>query len=552
MLHYTINNGLASNTIYDIYKDPEGFFWLGTDKGISRFNGLTFENFTTADGLSDNECFFFKQDLYGRLWIGTYNGQLCYYKNGIFHNEKNTPWLKIPVAVARTSQITINKDSSISISFCDNPLILEIKNEKKKILTAATTNEKHAEVNMFRYTRKLSEDRYLFVYKYDALIVNFKTGKTEKQVPIYPELKSIASKHGPLILMQKNGVLSTIDDECRLSAFSFINLPESSAFYQLLYSGQDTFFVSNSGIKSNRQEIFKEVKSAFSSYISGNLLLVGTSNKGLFLFDLSGKVRNTLDPQPQGDIDYAQIIGNRLLILNKQSTVSIYRTSDFKKAETIQVRQFNQMASALNFFRDNYFYSLASDTNYRIPLTGSPLKPQPIYDGEFNTSPKNFVDLDTVILMEGRQKICTIKADDLKTKRTMTFKRDLGVRPHFKSLFGFAEESDKNIWVSTIQKIYKVRADSLIPQPQFGNLAFREMLFLQQNLIGITHDNRLVVCHNYRGSAVSADTLSSGDCVWNKLLKLNDSTLFITTNNYPRLLRFFSRSGKNSFRIRTL
>ncbi|MGC4058836.1 MAG: two-component regulator propeller domain-containing protein [Chitinophagaceae bacterium] len=60
MLHYTINNGLASNTIYDIYKDPEGFFWLGTDKGISRFNGLTFENFTTADGLSDNECFFFR------------------------------------------------------------------------------------------------------------------------------------------------------------------------------------------------------------------------------------------------------------------------------------------------------------------------------------------------------------------------------------------------------------------------------------------------------------------------------------------------------------
>lgn len=96
MRHFTIEDGLPSNTIYDVYEDENGILWIGTDKGVSKFNGLKFENFSTADGLSDNECFYFKKDKQNRMWIATFNGELCYYKDGVFHNPKNTPFLRIP------------------------------------------------------------------------------------------------------------------------------------------------------------------------------------------------------------------------------------------------------------------------------------------------------------------------------------------------------------------------------------------------------------------------------------------------------------------------
>ena len=84
MLHYTVDEGLPSNTIYDIYRDSKGFLWFATDKGVANYNGLRFETFTTSDGLPDNEIFLFKEDYEGRLWLSTYNGELCYYKDGIF------------------------------------------------------------------------------------------------------------------------------------------------------------------------------------------------------------------------------------------------------------------------------------------------------------------------------------------------------------------------------------------------------------------------------------------------------------------------------------
>ena len=34
--HLTQEDGLANNTLYNIYQDKNGFIWLGTDVGISR------------------------------------------------------------------------------------------------------------------------------------------------------------------------------------------------------------------------------------------------------------------------------------------------------------------------------------------------------------------------------------------------------------------------------------------------------------------------------------------------------------------------------------
>lgn len=87
--HYTVRDGLPSNTIYDISQDSKGFIWFATDQGISRFDGHEFHNFSIRDGLPDNEIFSVREDNYQRYWLACYNKRACYLKNGKVYNSGN-------------------------------------------------------------------------------------------------------------------------------------------------------------------------------------------------------------------------------------------------------------------------------------------------------------------------------------------------------------------------------------------------------------------------------------------------------------------------------
>ena len=77
--HFTVNEGLPSNEVYDIYQDDKGYIWFATDRGVSRFNGYNFQNFTTNDGLTDNSVLRFYPQPNGQIWCATFNKDLCYF-----------------------------------------------------------------------------------------------------------------------------------------------------------------------------------------------------------------------------------------------------------------------------------------------------------------------------------------------------------------------------------------------------------------------------------------------------------------------------------------
>ena len=86
-------DGLPSNHIYGLTQDSEGFLWISTENGVSRYNGYEFENFDISDGLTDNEVFGTHEDSKGRLWMRTFSGLACYYQEGKFYNPSNMPFL---------------------------------------------------------------------------------------------------------------------------------------------------------------------------------------------------------------------------------------------------------------------------------------------------------------------------------------------------------------------------------------------------------------------------------------------------------------------------
>ncbi|MCF0069129.1 ATP-binding protein [Dyadobacter sp. CY261] len=132
---YNEKDGLASSVVFAILQDRNENLWLGTNKGISKFNPKTktFRNFGIADGLPGNEfrdnSRFMAVD--GQMYFGGINGFISFHPDSlryndfvppvyitgfqIFNQQVNTGGkdniLKQQVSVAKT--ITIGYDQSV-------------------------------------------------------------------------------------------------------------------------------------------------------------------------------------------------------------------------------------------------------------------------------------------------------------------------------------------------------------------------------------------------------------------------------------------------------
>lgn len=88
-LHFSTRDGLAGDNIYDIAQDKDGFLWIATETGVSRFDGTRFVNFTVRDGLPGNDVNSFFIDRKNRVWVSAFKKDICYYYHGQIRNRDN-------------------------------------------------------------------------------------------------------------------------------------------------------------------------------------------------------------------------------------------------------------------------------------------------------------------------------------------------------------------------------------------------------------------------------------------------------------------------------
>jgi len=69
---------MLSNTIWSLEEDSEGNIWIGSNGGVTRYNGTSFTHFTVREGLGNNIVFDIMEDKHGRLWFGTGGGVSIY------------------------------------------------------------------------------------------------------------------------------------------------------------------------------------------------------------------------------------------------------------------------------------------------------------------------------------------------------------------------------------------------------------------------------------------------------------------------------------------
>ena len=99
--YFSQTDGLPNNQIQCIFQDRKGWIWLGTSKGLSRFDGYSFVNFIhspeDSSSLSGNLVRVIFEDSKGNLLVGTENGGLNVFnreKERFIHPFKNHPEFK--------------------------------------------------------------------------------------------------------------------------------------------------------------------------------------------------------------------------------------------------------------------------------------------------------------------------------------------------------------------------------------------------------------------------------------------------------------------------
>ncbi len=130
--YYSFAHGIPNDVVYGIKADKEGYLWLSTNSGLSRFNPVkeTFLNFNSSDGLATEQFFWgaAARTIDGKIYFGSVKGLTGFDPLNVGLN-RNIPAVVIKkVRIADrifSSDNWIKEDTEIEISHKENNFSLE-------------------------------------------------------------------------------------------------------------------------------------------------------------------------------------------------------------------------------------------------------------------------------------------------------------------------------------------------------------------------------------------------------------------------------------------
>jgi streptogramin lyase len=154
-IHYTEVNGLPSGTVMGITEDDQGYLWLSTSQGLSKFDPHfeTFRNYDTYDGLQGNQFNFnsLHKSGSGELFFGGVNGFNSFYPANIQNNAYVPPVVITDFQLAN-KPVDIGPDSVLQKSILETDKLALSYEDQVISFEFAALNYMSPEKNRYRYT----------------------------------------------------------------------------------------------------------------------------------------------------------------------------------------------------------------------------------------------------------------------------------------------------------------------------------------------------------------------------------------------------------------
>ncbi|MDP2364731.1 MAG: two-component regulator propeller domain-containing protein [Ignavibacteria bacterium] len=282
-IHKNINrsDGLVYSQVLCMLEDSQGFLWIGTSAGLSRWDGINFKNFTKKDGLKSSSIHSIAQSTDGTIYIGTRSGLNIFRDDKITHDpgipeklndrindilvlnnstiyfagDKSGLWVydgqgyknitaEDGLPGNRIKCIKMGQDNSILIGTIDNGLTVYKKNKFENI--PLPSGNKFKQINAIFVLPNgnllIGTDRGLIVYnKNKTVIVDDKTGLPDNFITdicagIDDEIY-IATAQG-IAVFKENKIIDIISKQNGLS---------SSFIWEVLKTSSGIYFIGTDG-----------------------------------------------------------------------------------------------------------------------------------------------------------------------------------------------------------------------------------------------------------------------------------------------------------------
>jgi len=526
---FNSNNGLPSNTIYDINQDENGFIWLATDYGLSRFDGLSFKNYTIADGLPDNEILYFFKDSKLRIWLIGFNGKVGYLQNNKFYNSDNQLFLKDLIFNNFVSDIF--EDSKNNIWFLQS-----INNIKKLDTSNVITNFNSLKLQPdYKFkTAKITENTRGEI---KILISTFKKNKNKEIQSC--SLKDSVWKPINLSLFPKNNIrnlrrksseefksIDTIANQISNTIFNVFKYDyNSNSLFQTL-SFDDSFLITNLNEAaliinlndvSKNKKILQHIHSTKSYLDIENNIWIGSQSNGVFLIPNLHINGIQFDDEKRNDLNAVSLFNNKIAIGNEQSELILLNINNLKEIATYKVNDNSKKIRQLNIY-GNSLYILSDFNVHKIDTSLKLERIKNMYDSDFiNLSLQNFKDIcieKDFIITANAGGVGKIDKNTKSTKKLWN-KRSTSI----------SHDKNGNIWIGTTNGLYyynKTTTEKYDLGEQFNN----SIIYALEN-----SSKGLLIGSNSHGFGILKNNVFKTFSTKNGLLSNYIKSIFIDTEN---------------------
>jgi len=394
LTQFTTNNNLPSNTIYDIVQDENGFMWFATDYGVSKFDGLVFNNFTVNDGLAGNEVLKLFKDSKNRIWMSFFNGGICFFKDGKIYNSKNTSFLKNIILTKfvhaifedSSGNIWFNEGFNNIICLAEDKTIknynIIIKGEQKSSHLIIEDLKKNIHVlshikkkgKVFIRTKKISENSHKSEWE--------RFNKNNFTV----ESNKIINQHLGLLLSEDNKphFMNAINDNFIANVYNF----GEQHWITNLNKGVHIFEKSTN--YSTPKTILKDIQTTRAFQDVENNIWIGSLSNGVFLFPNVNVSGLQFDDAKKNDLHCIENFDNKLVVGNEIGEVIVLDKKSLKKLSTIKDPNYSSKIRQLTLL-NNLIYILSDYNLYQLDSKLNFTKIKNMYDPDFHKSRlKNF------------------------------------------------------------------------------------------------------------------------------------------------------------------
>ena len=134
--HYGVEQNLPSRVIYTLNQDKDGYLWIGTTEGISRFDGFNFFNVSFPDSATGRYPTVSLRDRSGVIWFGCSDGTLFHSSGRILEQ------LQLPGSSgAGISSIIEDRDGIIYVISQRSPVFAVIPGKPREVRTFTVKND---------------------------------------------------------------------------------------------------------------------------------------------------------------------------------------------------------------------------------------------------------------------------------------------------------------------------------------------------------------------------------------------------------------------------